>query len=690
MLIFSQTFAITRMLSDEYFQTNILKAQQTDYMAIAAYGLVALLILAFILFAFRDLFSLRNGSTRIWGLARNTFFEVWYARLWAIPIIWFVVCFILNVAIVRGYAPADEVRIRLSIFLEAQEVLLLLYLGIMACVTLPRERERKTIMTTGSKPITRLELLLGKIVGLSVAAFFLLLMMMIPTWLYMKVVDHGIKNDAAALYASEEQDYDKLIRHVPPGEGTLYVSQHGVLEAQNFVSGTMRIAGDVEYVTNPPLRFLKGGSAETLYLDFPSLPASSLYRPEFDFIFPIKRVSNADEPVKINVTLVARLNPMHQENATLTLQERNDVGVAAYVPKDPSEFFSYYDSQTGQLFDPGPVYLTVSCDTPDAYLVVSDGLNSQQPSCYAVNLDADRTPDGKTLMAPAPSPEIHGFEAYGKQEIVGPDPNHPELPPEVASFAFGDLSKTPIPLDADGNFTVHLLLDVDKQSNEDQPARALLRAYDANNPNGGVEQYVLVDEKNITTLKLPSTLLSADNLVIDLRSVVPGHWLEMTQDSVRIMQPPSPFVLNLAKSETVIFLEAVLLVTIGVTAGTILSWPVALLVTLVCYILGNLFAFVTDMASTGGLNILTAYQQQQLNGVWYYEIGTFISGVLVRMLNMLVHLMPDFTKFDCQQFIIYSRDMPWPVLAYNLGWTLAFMFPALALGYLLIRKQELA
>ncbi|HMD54939.1 MAG TPA: hypothetical protein VKJ65_10355, partial [Phycisphaerae bacterium] len=614
----------------------------------------------------------------------------WSGRMWAIPIIWFIVCVILNVSIVRGYIAADEVRIRLSIFLQAQEVLVLLYLGIMACVTLPRERERKTIITTGSKPISRLELLLGKVVGLSAAAFVLLLMMMIPTWVYMKMVDHRIKSDAAALYASQKQDYDKLIRNVPPSEGTQYVAQHGVLEAQNLITGTMRIAGLIKYTTDPPSRALKGGSNETLYLNFPSLPASSLYPPGFAFDFPILRLANTTGPVKINVTLVSRLNPMHQENATLTLQDQNGVGVALYIPKDPTQFFSYMDPQTGEVFDPGPVYLMVNCNTFETYLVVSDGLNSIKASCLALNLDAGRTPDHQDFMAPDPMPEITGFEAYNRQEIVGPDPNHPELPAEVASFAFGDLSKIHIPIGPDGNFTVHMILGVDKQSNEDKPAVVQVNAYDVDNPNAGVQQFAVVDEQNITTLKLPSTLLGASDLVIDLRSTVPGHWITMTQDSVQIVQPPSPFILNLAKSEIVIFFETVLLITIGVTASTVLSWPVALLVALVCYILGNLFVFVTDLASTGGLSILTAYQQQQLSGVWYYQVGSFISGVLVRMLNMLVHLMPDFTKFDSQSFIVQSHDMPWSVLAYNAGWTLAFMFPALALGYLLIRKQELA
>ncbi|HMD55081.1 MAG TPA: hypothetical protein VKJ65_11080, partial [Phycisphaerae bacterium] len=62
-----QFYFLPQMLSDEYFQTNILKPISTDYMSLAAYGLVVLLVGAFILLAFRDVFRLRTGWTRIWG-----------------------------------------------------------------------------------------------------------------------------------------------------------------------------------------------------------------------------------------------------------------------------------------------------------------------------------------------------------------------------------------------------------------------------------------------------------------------------------------------------------------------------------------------------------------------------------------------------------------------------------------------
>ena len=63
---------------------------------------------------------------------------------------------------------------------------------------------------------------------------------------------------------------------------------------------------------------------------------------------------------------------------------------------------------------------------------------------------------------------------------------------------------------------------------------------------------------------------------------------------------------------------------------------------------------------------------------------------MVKMLYALVRLMPDFTRFDPLRDIIISRNLPWIVPAADALWTVACALPILALGYLLLRKQELA
>ena len=668
-----------------------------DFIAICAYAVIAILVVAFVLLAFRDVGRLRTGIFRAWAIGRTTIAEAWNARIWAIVPIWFLICLVISL-LVRPYSAASQVEIYLTILLRAQLVMLLVYLGILSCVSLPRERERRTLITTGSKPISRLELLLGKVMGICAAGLAMLVLMTIITWGFMAVINMHIRHDAAVLYAHEKHSYNALVRRIPPEPGIRYTAQHGVLQAQNYYTGTLRIAGLINYQTNPPERALKGGSSETLYFEFPSLPGTFASPPVFLLRFvvlrmnpgakpnaPAQQTSAMLQPVKIHVTAVLRANPMVTAQQSLTL---NQNGTVEWRPKNWTQFFSLYDPVTGQLYDPGPVLLKVTCPTLGAYLFFGAGTKAQPAACLALNLDQSRVPAG--MMSPKPNPVITGFKSNNKQEIVGPSYSHPGIPAEVASFEFPHLPDKKIPIGKHGNFTVHLFLSVDKQENEALPAIADITAFTLADPTHPVRMQLRFAEKHLTVMKLPKSLLDASPLVINIQSNYPGHWIKLTQNSVQIVRPPSPFIVNLAKSEFIIFCEVVLLVVIGVTASARLGWPVAMLATMVCYVLGNLFHFVYQLMIQGGFGLYGPYIDSKMKGLWYYQIGSFITAVMVKMLYALVRLMPDFTKFDPLHDIIISRNLPWQVPAVDAGWTLACALPILALGYLLLRRQELA
>ncbi len=184
--------------------------------SLTAYAIVALLLLAFLLLAYRDLAllfvsrrprgigvspiklspgatglspinnpapSLSPGLPRIWAVARTAIFEAWAGRVWALPLLWFAACFIINL-FVSPYDEQDRIAIYLRVFLTAQELLALIFLGILAAfsfpveslwVERPKERERRTIINTASKPLSRLEYFLGKALGFSATAAALLL-----------------------------------------------------------------------------------------------------------------------------------------------------------------------------------------------------------------------------------------------------------------------------------------------------------------------------------------------------------------------------------------------------------------------------------------------------------------------------------------------------------------------------------
>ncbi|MGC8559818.1 MAG: ABC transporter permease [Phycisphaerae bacterium] len=656
-----------------------------NIMSLVADAVILVILVAFILTAFRDIARIGTGISRAWAVGRTTFIEAWHNRMWAIPIIWMVICLILGFSIVRGYTPGSEVRVYLTIFIRAQEIILLVYLGILACLSLPRERERKTLITTGAKPVTRLELLLGKIMGLGAAALVMLLAMMLFTWAFMKVVDHNIRSDAMVLYKLEKKNYNRLIRHVPPDFGLLYTATHGVLQAQNYITGKLRIAGMISYATNPPTRYLKGGSTETVYFEFPSIPANLSYQPDFLFRFGLFPPGH---PAEIHITAIQRENPMVTEEASVKL---NAAGAAAWTPKHPFRFFAYTDPQTGRVLSPGPVVLRVTCPTFHTYLQIGDGTHLSNCSCIVTGVNAAMLHEhGIDYILPKADPVITGFKSNGWQEITGPGKTG-QTRPEVASWEFTHLNPLAIPKTKNGKFTLHLICGVSKQTNEAIPNYAALFAYSSDDPTNPVKLLKLhINEKRVTVVHLPERLLDGSPLIVNLSSIVHGHWLKIRTNSVRIMQKPSSFMGNLFKTELIVFCEIILLITIGVVSGTALGWPVALLTTMCCYILGNLFHFVSVLAKANGFELLNIVQEHRLQGVWYYQLGSFISGVMVHVLEILVYLLPNFTRFSPLPYITASRNMPWLFLGQNIFAAMISMIPAIAVGYLVMRKRELS
>jgi hypothetical protein len=59
-----------------------------------------------------------------------------------------------------------------------------------------------------------------------------------------------------------------------------------------------------------------------------------------------------------------------------------------------------------------------------------------------------------------------------------------------------------------------------------------------------------------------------------------------------------------------------------------------------------------------------------------------------KFVNVLANLMPDFTRYDPTSYIIQSRNIPWSVMLDHVTMLGLWMIPFVALGYLMIRKQE--
>src|SRR4051812_23714398 len=131
---------------------------------------------------FGDLLKL--SFRRIWAISGVCFDESIRRR-----ILWITPLAILGVIIVSQLQkPIDEqdaIRQTTKFSLFATGLLVTVTAVILACTNLPKEIETRVIYTIVTKPTTRLEIVVGKVIGFAKVSLTILLIMGVFTWGYL-------------------------------------------------------------------------------------------------------------------------------------------------------------------------------------------------------------------------------------------------------------------------------------------------------------------------------------------------------------------------------------------------------------------------------------------------------------------------------------------------------------------------
>jgi len=683
--------------------------------SLIAMSVAAVLLLLFLLVAARDLSMLvrhpargmGTGISRVWAVARTTLLEAWTSRAWMLIPLQILASVVLLLA-VRPFDESERIPLYIRVLFTIQEILILLLFWVMASVSLPRDRFFKTIVTNASKPLSRLEIILGKMTGFSVAAFLLLMVMGATSWVMLLVADHQVRSNAAAEYALAADDFKQkekdLKQAVPPPENKKLLAEQGSLFALNYITvpkDGMSIVGNVQTTPTGLIRYLKGGSSEiAIYRFSPQLqgdPGADVggpgERPFFYFHFPVEPWGRNIPPrVVIHVTAVRAKQRLRPQEKTLVLNVQ-DGGTALWEPENVDELFSFPGER-----DNGEIEVTVSCATDGVFLRILDGAPkgaATDPQDF--NILAAPSRSSPRFNIPLPNPRVRGFERRDRQQVSGPTKKEMEkwggnVPLEVAIYRFPGKDLAKIPVD-NGNFNLSLLMDVDKESNPEIDTIAGVEVYNENSPTDRYDLEVPVIEKRTTIAPIPEKYLGGPDpakrgdLVVMLRCQTMGHWLSLLDNSVRIEKPPSSFVFNLFKSELILFFEAALLIIICVAWSVRLGWPVAMLTAATFFCLGSMRGFIADIQDLGGMAAL-GFPPMGEHGAGYNFLDKLLAGTW-DILGFIIALTPDFRRYDPLVFITQLRNMPLANLFLDLGWTVLYALPFIGLGYLMIRKQEL-
>src|SRR5438477_9107022 len=143
---------------------------------------------------------LRFSVTRAWAISGVCFQQSIRRRvLWLTPL---VILGVLTVAqFQKPIDPQDAVRQTTSYCLFATGLLVAIVTIILACTNLPQEIENRVIYTVATKPTTRLEIVVGKVIGFVRVSFWILVIMGLFSWGYLRFRDWRLRSEIRAQLA---------------------------------------------------------------------------------------------------------------------------------------------------------------------------------------------------------------------------------------------------------------------------------------------------------------------------------------------------------------------------------------------------------------------------------------------------------------------------------------------------------
>ncbi len=218
--------------------------------------------------------------------------------------------------------------------------------------------------------------------------------------------------------------------------------------------------------------------------------------------------------------------------------------------------------------------------------------------------------------------------------------------------------------------------------------------------------YTPEGELSSKTVDLFDDIIHDGTLTVQVRCVDPGQYLGAARTDLFIRLPDKPFAVGFFKAIFGTWMMAILVIVLGTTASTFVKGPVATLLTFALILTGlTLRPFMSEVleqyrlsgAVEGGGMLESGYRmvtqmntQVELPGGFLTDSIQWIDSQMLLGLLLLQNVIPDFTHFDMTPYVANGFDVPWNnSMMPGIATTLAFILPALILGYFCLQWREL-
>jgi hypothetical protein len=696
--------------------------------------------------------TLRFSFKRVWAISGVCFDESIRKRvLWITPL---AIIGVLGVTqFQRALDEQDAVRQSVKICIFATGVVVILSSIILACTNLPKEIESRVIYTIVTKPTTRLELVLGKVIGFARVSLTIVLIMGMFTWVYMRFsasqkrqqisyrLEEGEVSDTEATRLGEykrtglltarsfwapdvlnmygaapdpklpyrvisndgEEDVlagflmDRSIAFGPPQTDVQDWAHEGI--GANGLA--IRVAVNIKRTGPPEVEPRVGGPLGPVFGKQPAGPIlqprvsidiiDDNYNSEFSSNQLVGATSASDLIANIGEYAKAMKIDIQHSSGGIRLSDpvKQPDGTEvqyAYAWLPPAQAMVLFNrpkffvriigasAHVDYLIGPKPVSCFVTQVSPQGVFV--EGPGATEIPAY-----------------PGPDKEPQELVFRGKlglhfdQEMGGGK----DAPTATAAYEFHN---APAAMLVENQIPFQLNVEVDRSNSVIESGREDATKLDVwvvdldTGKRTHLTNPVLVESRLPTFFSIPAEAVSGGNYQILMHCLNSSLTVGLMPGSLQLVQSEQLFEVNLIKSLSIIWMMSILVIILAVLCSTFLSWPIAIVLT-VMILLGHWGVDQLADASGPGLGrqIVSDFKFSDV------AISNVVStGVdkLSQALNLLSKVLPDSSRFDAiediEQGISISPDRLIQALTVMLG----FGAPALVISYLILRGKEVA
>ncbi|MBI1325919.1 hypothetical protein GC170_22390 [bacterium] len=200
----------------------------------------------------------------------------------------------------------------------------------------------------------------------------------------------------------------------------------------------------------------------------------------------------------------------------------------------------------------------------------------------------------------------------------------------------------------------------------------------------------------------PSVLVGSDGFLnIEVQCVSSTQYLGMAESDLFILASNGSFFWNFVRGLVGVWLQALVLTSIGVFAGTFLSWPVALLTTIAFFIGGQVaYGYLQELAfqaQFGGGPFESLYrlishdnQMSDLTPTVAVVTAKTFDSLVMPVMSRLVYVVPNFASLDVSNTVADGFAVTGSQVIGNVLMALAYALPFSIAGFFVLKNREVA